>query len=84
MRIEVKVFAELMEAQLARHDDRPGWKSESPDYLFSRFLQEVQELHDAMLHRFSSRTEVVEKAANVANFAMMIADVCGALLKESR
>jgi len=90
-RPEVRAFADLMEAQLRANDHKPGWKDDADLDLFERLGEESTELL-AALHRNAKRlmwgdSWVMEdtvprvglEAADVANFAMMIADVCGAL-----
>ena len=90
-RPEVRAFADLMEAQLRDNDHKPGWKNDSDLDLFERLGEESAELL-AALHRHAKRLSwgdhwvmedtaprVGREAADVANFAMMIADVCGAL-----
>lgn len=95
-RPEVRAFADLMEAQLRANDHKPGWKDDTDLDLFERLGQESAELL-AALRRNAKRLmwgdswvmedtvpRVGAEAADVANFAMMIADVCGALkLKEN-
>ncbi len=93
LRPEVLAFAHLMEAQLRANDHKPGWKEEFADELFPRIQEEAEELREAIAHHGrqvswgemalflpQSIAEVGREAADVANFAMMIADVCGALL----
>jgi NTP pyrophosphatase (non-canonical NTP hydrolase) len=66
-----------MEARLRRHDDKrvaDGWKGETLDFLFDRLQAEVDELQVARLPG-----AIAEEAADVANYAMMIADVAGGL-----
>ncbi len=83
-RPEVVAFANLMEAQLRANDYKQGWKDDRPEALWDRMRDEVTELIDAT-HPGSRttveawRNHVGAEAADVANFAMMIADVCGAL-----
>ena len=90
-RPEVRAFADLMEAQLRANDHKPGWKNDSDLDLFERLGEESAELL-AALHRHAKRLSwgddwvmedtaprVGREAADVANFAMMIADVVGAL-----
>lgn len=84
LRPEVLAFAHLMEAQLKANDHKPGWKGEDWYPLLMRMREETIELHEALIP--GSRTDlpawwkrVGSEAADVANFAMMIADVCGAL-----
>jgi hypothetical protein len=77
LRPEVRAFAVAMEQQLQRHDDRPGWKGETPSWLLYRVRQEMGELAEEVLGPCVP-AEVLGEAAGVANFAMMVADVCGA------
>jgi len=83
-RPEVRAFADLMEAQLRANDHKPGWKGEDPWPLMYRLREETVELHECLLAGSRSSfdawaSQVGAEAADVANFAMMIADVCGAL-----
>ena len=55
---------------LTRH--RPHWKNCSLQFLFDRLILEVDELQDAIENSDSKST--IREAADVANFAMMIAD----------
>ncbi len=75
LRPEVLAFARLMEAKLRKHDVRMGqsWKDDDPEALFLRLKQEGQELWWAL----GGDGDVVGEAVDVANFAMMIADISG-------
>jgi NTP pyrophosphatase (non-canonical NTP hydrolase) len=77
----VLAFARRMEAKLEanRHKgNREGWLKDSPFDLFRRLRDEADELGEAL--RCRSESEVIaNEAADVANFAMMIADVVGGL-----
>ena len=76
MRSEVYRFAVEMERNLQKHDNRPGWKDESSDYLLERLREELEELQAAIDHTDDGReTRILKEAADVANFAMMIADI---------
>jgi hypothetical protein len=77
LRPEVAAFAMLMEAELRKHDDRPGWKKENVQWLYSRLIDELQELFVAIPTQVAGT--IGKEAADVANFAMMIADVSGSL-----
>ena len=66
---------ESMEKRLAANDHKGGWEDSTEDWLFSRMIQEVGELNKAL----GLRNGIVEKAADVANFAMMLADNSGGL-----
>ncbi len=78
LRPEVRAFAGLMEAKLRENDHKPGWKHDDPYALFRRLCEEVGELRAALKKPFA----VAGETADVANFAMMIADVCGWLITE--
>lgn len=85
----LRFFPREMKDELYKHLDRPGWKRESWEYLLGRMQEETKELLDAMMsfqsfkfkgykgaeeEYFKKKKLIVRKCANVANFAMMIAD----------
>jgi hypothetical protein len=83
VRESVRWFAEHMERKLREHDDRPGWIGCDADWLLERMKEERKELTAALRQLAASdgdaRTNVlvlrvINEAADVANFAMMIAD----------
>lgn len=80
-RPEVRAFADLMEAQLKANDHKPGWKNDDWRALRMRLGDEMRELFAACVRKETGRdhADIGPEAADVANFAMMIADVCGAL-----
>ena len=92
VRQEVWAFALLMERELAEHDDREGWKHVKTEWLFSRLLEEVEEVRQVLIDLDRDAAGIQERAAerigpeaaDVANFCMFIADVCGALTKEAK
>lgn len=71
-------FALLMEKRLRENEHKGGWEDERMDWLFARLLDEAGELEAEMNPNAVPRQIAVE-AADVANFAMMIADNCGGL-----
>lgn len=73
LRPEVRWFAEQMELKLRENDHKGGWSKCPVDYLFSRLGQEVMEL-DKALDFHIDFDGAISEAADVANFAMMIAD----------
>lgn len=85
-RREVQWFSCEMEAVLRANDHKGGWHGEDAGWLVERLREEVDELakaldaHRAELasrERYVAKTAtVIREAADVANFAMMIADVC--------
>jgi hypothetical protein len=78
IRGEVVAFAEDMERKLKLNDHKGRWHAESLSYLFSRLHEKLTELEAAIMLIRSSDHEsvqhVVNEAADVGNFAMMIAD----------
>jgi NTP pyrophosphatase (non-canonical NTP hydrolase) len=69
-------MAEQMEQKLSenRHKgDRRGWILDSPEALIRRCREELDELEAAVLAEQTGES-VWREAADVANFAMMIAD----------
>ncbi len=81
LRPAVQGFAERMEANLRRHDERgtSGWDDETIDFLKARLHEEVDELvialHMSKAYPGEYKRRARDEAADVANFAMMIADV---------
>lgn len=72
----VKWFSKKMQSQLDANDHKGscwdrGWSGMSQKWLLKRLKQEVKELEQEILY---SGKNVVEEAADVANFAHMIAD----------
>jgi NTP pyrophosphatase (non-canonical NTP hydrolase) len=85
---EVKRFAEAMIEKLNEPKNlaKSDWKGLDMPYLFSRLDEEVYELQNALCKPISKcvsskakKIEILKECADVANFAMMIADKVGAL-----
>jgi NTP pyrophosphatase (non-canonical NTP hydrolase) len=78
----VRWFADEIEAQLRENDSKSGWNGIGPGWLLTRCRQELGELARAVV-RWENGTgdpqdaarRVIAEAADVAAFAMMIADV---------
>lgn len=86
-RPSVRWFAEQMELALQRNDRKGGWSNCSDDFLWQRLGSEREELRYAMFPDDPSavdKEQVVAEAADVANFAMMIADNHGPRIGHSR
>lgn len=89
VRPEVAAMARLMEYQLRKHDDRPGWKedvaaSEAVEWARNEvpILSKEVTFFECLMSGSATPDEVAKvgfKAANVANYALMAADICGAL-----
>jgi len=73
MRPAVIEHAERMETRLKENDHKGGWLTCSFEYLLERLREEVDEL-DTALNGYDLDDDPVIEAADVANFAMMIAD----------
>ncbi|WP_245628942.1 hypothetical protein [Alicyclobacillus shizuokensis] len=78
IREPVRWFARQMELKLRENDHKGGWLECDVWWLFSRLYEEVAELQEAMYEVAAgdaSREKVIREAADIANFAMMIADL---------
>jgi len=70
----VAKFAAAMEKKLLYNSHKGGWRELDYKYLFRRIHEELGELEKAV----DAKTKpdiVLDEAADVANFAMMIAEV---------
>lgn len=86
VRPEVRAFAVAMERKLRENDHKGGWSGCSIEYLLRRLSEEHIELRSAVIRYRSSanndervRVSIGAEAADVANFCLMIADVCDGL-----
>lgn len=80
MRASVSWFAGCMERKLRINDHKVPWTETDPGYLMQRLLEEVLELNVALIEwqrGSGQRGAVIMEAADVANFAHMIADLVG-------
>lgn len=76
LREEVRWFAELMELQLQRNDHKGGWKECSVEWLLKRLLEEAGEVYEAYATDGpAGQGKTEEECADVANFALMIAEI---------
>ena len=71
IRHEVEVMAHAMEHKLRENDHKGGWELVSIDELFDLLIGEVDELREAI--RCGNFIDIMLEAADVANYAMMIA-----------
>jgi hypothetical protein len=72
-----------MEKKLSENDHKGGWHLCTIGYLKQRLLDEYRELVRRTEQRpltKKARKEIAREAADVANFAMMIADRYGGLM----
>ena len=79
LRLEVQKFAEEMEKQLKVNEHKGHWGDCDEGFLYAEMLNNAHILGNAMSAGFKgNRNEVVKRrCANIANFAMMIADNWG-------
>ncbi|WP_019998743.1 hypothetical protein [Aureimonas ureilytica] len=83
VRPEVAAFALRMEARLRENDHKPGWKNEHPQWLTDQSTRHAAKLalamdrllNDGVRNLDANRNAVPTAAADLANFAMMVADV---------
>lgn len=73
LRHEVEAFAQAMERQLRKNDHKGGWSGDSFSALGCRLMDEWGEVR-ATEERRRPPSEMLAECADVANFAMMIAD----------
>lgn len=74
LRPEVQWFAVQMESALKANDHKGGWKECTDFYLLTRMKEEKLEVSYSLFIENRSESEVIKECADVANFAMMIAD----------
>lgn len=95
LRDEVKWFAEAMEKKLKENDYKGGWKQCSPEHLMGSLDGEFYELKKSIsaiagciFHHGEVREPfvdaIIEECADLANFAMMIADNAKKLKSSTR
>ena len=93
LRPEVQIFAEAMERKLRENDHKGGWDDMPSRWLRGRLAGEVRELEAAIAAYIDkidicnreqdlskSRQAILSECADIANFAMMIADNCKSLV----
>jgi NTP pyrophosphatase (non-canonical NTP hydrolase) len=76
-----------MEEKLRENDHKGGWGTMSAASLFVRLVEETGELASLVdrmrgLPEIAWRAKIAREAADVANFAMMIADNFGSAPRE--
>ena len=64
-----------MEKKLVINDDKSHWTASTDGYLLSRLMEEMSELTFYLVCEKKFRgNEIIRECADIANFAMMIAD----------
>lgn len=75
IRSEVRWFANEMEKQLKLNEHKGGWQNSSYGYLIAKINEEIKELELELEAEILNYQRIIKEAADVGNFAMMIADV---------
>jgi hypothetical protein len=70
----VMEFAHDMEKQLRVNDHKCGWDSASYEFLSERILANSYSLYSEFSKEVKDKKEIAIRSANIANYAMMIAD----------
>ena len=81
-RQEVGTFAQDMERKLQKHDHKRGWYRMTNAELIKRLKEEVAELEQELANKEALKgvgtpatsSLIINECADVANFAMMLAD----------
>ena len=79
VRLQLKLFTFEMEKQLRANDESKGvngWNGCDAESL-QLLMQQAADNLEILIDRQAPRVEIWKKAADVANYAMMIADVSG-------
>lgn len=75
----VRLFGLAQEEKLAANDHKGSWRMFSLAHLFTLLRGEVRELEEEVFAAKKDPVKIRREAADVANFAMMIADNAGGL-----
>lgn len=86
-RLAVSLFSRVMTRKLdenAHKGGRARWRGLNPEMLLRLLKVEVMELEAEINAGVRDPQKIAREAADVANFALMIADACGGLAEEAR
>lgn len=78
----VRQFSYDMEEQLLINDHKRGWEKEHHEYLNRELERNHLSLINSLLLENQDKQEITKRCANIANFAMMIADNYGTVGEE--
>ncbi|MBT2647231.1 hypothetical protein J7E52_10930 [Bacillus sp. ISL-34] len=73
-RLEVMEFSRDMEVQLQKNDHKKGWIQENYDFLIRKIGTHGMKLHEELSKLDKDKSKIISLCANIANYAMMIAD----------
>ena len=80
----VKWFASQMEQTLLDNDHKGGWRHMTIKELYSRLADEMGELQTEINFPEQDMAAIINECADVANFALMVADVARKKLEENQ
>lgn len=86
---ELLAFTRIMDTKLQENQHKGHWRDRpemTPNILFDRLIDEVWELRKELIAIKYGKTDgkkISREAADVANFAMMISDVCSTIVQPS-
>ena len=78
--LAVRKFSVEMEKQLDANMHKGGWDREHHQDLTGGILYNFEKLRSELIKLNSDEREITKRCANIANFAMMVADNEGSLL----
>lgn len=70
----VREFSYEMESQLQVNDHKGGWKREHHEFLTKELTRNLIKLTEELSKQDKDKNYITLRCANIANFAMMIAD----------
>ena len=73
-RKELRMFSLDMERQLAVNEHKGGWLFETSEFLTDQLLYNAGRLLIELAKQEKDKHEITIRCANIANFAMMVAD----------
>jgi hypothetical protein len=73
-RAEIEWFSRRMESRLASNERRGTWKATGDIFLLDHLHKNVHELAIAILSQEFDPEKIVDAAADVGNYALMLAD----------
>lgn len=76
-RKEIMAFAYWMEGQLKVNEHKGGWSKEHHEFLSRQLFRNLSMLDKDLSKEDQDKYEITLRCANIANFAMMIADNYG-------
>ena len=70
--IAINWFSRQMKRKMEENSYKGGWGDDSFKGLLESLVEEIEELRGALIN--GNKQDIIDEAADVANYAMMIAD----------